>query len=782
MDVPDTILMAMCFPTFGTKAETLERLGKKLQNAKIEKLFYFTVGEWKQDRKSLLHQTSKQLGSGPYIVRSSCNQEDTATDSKAGAFKSILNVKKVDLNAAINEVIESYGNKYDLDQVLIQPMLQNVCRSGVAFTHDPNCCAPYRLINWSEGEETSDITSGHNGFLWQQAALSPSKPPIEIEPVLKLLDELLAVYQNQPLDFEFAITSEKEHHVLWLLQVRPLVLSKNLVPEKKQTEHLSTIHERVSQGMTKHPFLLGSTTAYGVMPDWNPAEIIGIRPKPLALSLYQELITDSIWAYQRHNYGYRNLRSFPLMVNFYGLPYIDVRVSFNSFIPSDLEHDFASRLVDFYITSLLRKPSLHDKVEFEIVFSCYTLDLEQRLCELKKAGFSSKDLGLLQESLRKLTNSIIHPKNGLWRKDVAKLDILADRYDTITNSSLSPLDQVFWLIEDAKRYGTLPFAGLARVGFIAIQMLQSLVKLGVFTDADKEAFIKSVATVNKELAVDKIRLDKDLFLAKYGHLRPGTYEVCNFRYDEAPDLYFDWNKPTSNGEQMEIFRPDDVQMDSIETLLLKNGLQISVAEFLEFIKVGIEMREKAKFCFSKNLSLAISIIEKIGFDFDMNRNDIAFCDYSVFREAHASTRDFKNLLSKSIENGKENYVDTCSISLPPLISRPDDIWAFKWPEIEPNFITQCQIIGPIAISDDKDSLSGSIVCIPRADPGFDWLFDHKIVGLITKWGGANSHMAIRAGELGLPSAIGTGEILYQKVAKANLVKLDCAGRRVQVLS
>ena len=65
--------------------------------------------------------------------------------------------------------------------------------------------------------------------------------------------------------------------------------------------------------------------------------MIGIRPRPLALSLYQEVITDSVWAYQRDNYGYRNLRSFPLMVDFGGLPYIDIRVSFNSFIPAGLE-------------------------------------------------------------------------------------------------------------------------------------------------------------------------------------------------------------------------------------------------------------------------------------------------------------------------------------------------------------------------------------------------------------------------------------------------------------
>ena len=36
---------------------------------------------------------------------------------------------------------------------------------------------------------------------------------------------------------------------------------------------------------------MGRRTVYGVMPDWNPAEIIGIRPKPLSLSLYR-IVTD----------------------------------------------------------------------------------------------------------------------------------------------------------------------------------------------------------------------------------------------------------------------------------------------------------------------------------------------------------------------------------------------------------------------------------------------------------------------------------------------------------
>ena len=72
----------------------------------------------------------------------------------------------------------------------------------------------------------------------------------------------------------------------------------------------------MQRDMKPKPYLLGEKTIYGVMPDWNPAEILGTRPKPLALSLYRELVTDSIWAYQRHNYGYKNLRSCILMPHF----------------------------------------------------------------------------------------------------------------------------------------------------------------------------------------------------------------------------------------------------------------------------------------------------------------------------------------------------------------------------------------------------------------------------------------------------------------------------------
>ena len=74
---------------------------------------------------------------------------------------------------------------------------------------------------------------------------------------------------------------------------------------------------------------------------------------------------------------------------------------------------------------------------------------------------------------------------------------------------------------------------------------------------------------------------------------------------------------------------------------------------------------------------------------------------------------------------------------------------------------------------------GKIVLIPQADPGYDWLFGHKIAGLITKYGGANSHMAIRAAEMSLPAAVGVSEKLYEQLTNADRILLDCANRLIR---
>lgn len=771
--------------SFSTKAGTLAALHGQLQCACLLPQVHFTVADWSRERAACLARVAAELNPAPWMVRSSCRREDGAAGSNAGAFLSLPVIEPGTLETAIEQVIAAYGTAEPEDEVLIQPLLTGVCRAGVVFSHDPNTCAPYRVVNWSEGGDTAEVTGGQGGRVWQQAALSSRPAPAELAGVLHLLDELLALFGGVPVDCEFALTKTSAGEVLWLLQARPLILAAP--PQAPETQHarLHAIEAKLARGMRPHPFLMGRRTVYGVMPDWNPAEIIGVRPKPLALSLYRELITDSIWAYQRHNYGYRNLRSFPLMPHFFGLPYIDVRLSFNSFIPADLDQGLAGRLVDYYIDRLLAEPRLHDKVEFEIVFSCYTLDLPARLETLADAGFSRDEQRALADSLRRLTNRIVHPHEGLWRQDAARLETLKSRRETLLASGADPLERIHWLLEDGRRYGTLPFAGLARAGFVAVQMLRSLVTVGVLSPGDYDAFLAGVSTVSGQLARDRATLDQATFLARYGHLRPGTYDILSPRYDEAPELYFDWSQrppETTTSEPPPPFALTLKQMRAIVALLNEHGLQPDPVGLFDFLQAGIELRELAKFEFTRNLSDALALMGEVGRQWGLTREDLAYADVAVFKELHVAASDARDALLRTIEQGRARHAETLKLSLPPLIARPEDVWGFAWPESAPNFITQQQVTAPVAVCDPSVALTGAIVCIPNADPGFDWLFSHRIAGLITAWGGANSHMAIRAGELGLPAVIGAGGVLYQRWSQARRLHLDCAGRRVEVLA
>lgn len=770
---------------FKTKARTLLELRNILKSANILPMVIFNKKEWDSNKKDYISKVKSLSENDNFIVRSSAFDEDNDKSSNAGKYLSILNVKLSELEINVEKVFASYIDEKVNNEIFIQPMLQNVILSGVGFSHDPNTLSPYRLINWLDGKDTEGITSGSSGNLFQYVERKNIYIPIKLKKVTNLLQELLQIFYQKPIDFEFAIVNKDKKEEIFLLQARPLILQEEPISSEKLRSFISVIEKKMQRDMKPKPYLLGKKTVYGVMPDWNPAEILGTRPKPLALSLYRELVTDSIWAYQRHNYGYKNLRSCILMPHFYGQPYIDVRLSFNSFIPANLDKDISERLVDFYISRLLDQPSLHDKIEFEIVFSCYTLDIDKKLEKLGDFGFNKDDQKQILQSLRKLTNKIVNKKTGLWKQDEKKIRKLIKRRTKIIALIDDPIEKLYWLLEDTKRYGTLPFAGLARAGFIAIQLLQSLVSIGILSDQDYQNFMSSITTVSSELKNDKSLLSKDDFLLKYGHLRPGTYDILSARYDEDPDLYFDWENNTKDEVGQREFSLKLNQMREIEKLLLEHKLEPDPIALFDFIQSGIELRELAKFYFTQNLSDALLMMEMIGKEYGFSRNDISFSNIKVFYEIYTSAIDIKNKLLISIEEGKKDFQITKHLSMPPLISETKSLWSFIWPNSEPNFITQSRIIGNVIKFDPKKDMNkkmdGAIICIPNADPGYDWLFSHRIGGLITAWGGANSHMAIRAGELNIPAIIGAGELLYEKWSNSKRLNINCSSKIVEII-
>jgi glutamine kinase len=778
------------FPTgiapihLGTKGEVLESLAPRLQRARVLPQIRFTVAQWRVDPNDIVSRVdAANWRLETLIVRSSAKSEDGTAFSAAGKYESVLDVRgDKALAAAIERVISSFEDADADHQVFIQPMLSHVSMAGVAFTRDPNGGGPYFVINYDTNSGRTDlVTSGASGDLKTFYCLKShlAAIPLPLVPIVELLSELEGLLASDALDVEFAIDHDGE---LYLLQVRPLIINANatLLDAAELGREVAQIACKVDLLNRPHPYLHGRRSIFGVMPDWNPAEIIGIRPKPLTLTLYRELITDSIWAYQRDNYGYKNLRSFPLMVSFHGLPYIDVRVSFNSFVPSDVEGALADRLVNYYIDRLAAEPNLHDKVEFEIIFSCHTFDLAERIAVLESRGFSKDETAFLSESLRRLTNRIIHAEDGLWRRDREKIDILAERLGKIRTAGIDKISRIYWLIEDCKRYGTLPFAGLARAGFIAVQLLRSLVTTGVLNESEYAAFLANLETVGSRIGRDFAELSKAEFLERYGHLRPGTYDILSPRYDEAPDHYFDWTAPRVAQAEAPRFALSVAQLRQIERLLREHQLDHDVLGLIDFIKAGIEGREFAKFVFTRSLSDTLVLIRQLGEDHGIAVEDCAFLELNTILTLYHQSGAVGPRLRENISENKGRYALTQRLILPPLISAPEDVYSFHLPSTQPNYITQNSVTATIAhISDSPENLAGKILFIPSADPGFDWIFTRGIAGFVTKFGGVNSHMAIRAGELDIPAVIGAGESLFQRWSAAKKIHLDCGNRRVQ---
>lgn len=768
-----------------TKSETLQFLSEKTNTFKILPQLSFTVEEYYNgSAKDKILNSS--ICKSKVVIRSSAINEDTNMNSQAGKFLSLLNVSGIDnIYNGIESVIDSMSiESNDENQVFIQPHLEDIAMCGVIFTIDPNTLGNYYVINYDDiTGSTSSVTSGEGTNLKTFYCFRnvDGLEDLILQKIINATRDVEHLLHSEYLDIEFAVDKNDE---IYIFQARPLILNKKVIDIKLQEEELGRITEKIDNNNKTKPYLFGDRTIYGVMPDWNPAEMIGIRPKPLALSLYKRLITDGTWAYQRNNYGYKNLRSFPLMVDFCGMPYIDTRVSFNSFIPRIINEELSNKLVNYYLDELEKQPEKHDKVEFEIIYSCFTLDLKDRIKELEKHGFSNSEILELEKALLELTNNIIDNKNGLWKLDAHKIDILEKRYIEIIKSDLDLVDKIYWLIEDCTRYGTLPFAGLARAGFIAIQILHSFVAKDILSKKEYEQYLKSLNTVSSLITHDSKILSKKAFIDKYGHLRPGTYDIMSMRYDMDIESYFDFERNIAEEnvlEDTEEFKLSIEQMKLIRKNLLENEINDDILALFEFLKGAIEGREYSKFIFTKSLSMILELFAELGKKYGFTREDMSYCNISVINKLYASSDDPRKVIENSINEEKYKYSICQHINLPPVIINSNQVKSFFIPENQPNFITMLDISEEIVNVDENKNIGGKLVLIKSADPGYDWIFSHGIKGFITAYGGANSHMAIRAGELGLPAVIGVGEKQYNNLLKANKVRIDCLAKKLYIL-
>jgi len=772
----------------GTKAESLERLAPMDHGGVIGAQVSFTAARWAREPETITERILAELAGEKLIVRSSARSEDGWLESGAGRYTSILDVERTDqaLTAAISDVLASYGEAAHDDQVLVQEMLTGVVMSGVVMTRTHATGAPYYVINYDDASAKTDaVTAGRDvrTLVVHRSGESPASVPATLAGVLDTVRRIEGLIGHDALDIEFAVCGDKTH----ILQARPIVMAHGpaAVADADVDEVIEQTRTALSARSAPGPTILGASPHFSVMSDWNPAEIIGTTPKQLAVSLYRYLVTDEVWAQQRAEYGYRDVRPCALLFEVAGHPYVDVRASFNSFIPASLPDELSERLVEAYLAQLAARPELHDKVEFDILFTCLDPSFAQSSQRLLDSGLSASEVEALEAALREITAA------GIARidDDLAVLPALAATIDEIEASGLAPLERAAAQLDAARRSGTPVFAHLARGGFVAASLLRSLVATGALPADEADQFLASVETVLSRLrsdawAVKQGSLSWEELVARYGHLRPGTYDITSACYAGAADEYLGPIVERASEPPAQTKFSWQPQSEAAITAALGDlGLGIDAAAFDHFARAAIAGREEGKFVFTRALSFALEAINEYGDSLGISRDELAHValeDLLRCREVMADPRDF--LLSRSDE-GVELHLLSQAVCLPGQLSATSDISCFEQDDAEPNFVTSGAVQAEIVVAPEGPTIdvAGKLVLIATADPGYDWMLARNIAGLITMYGGANSHMAVRAAELGLPAAIGVGQARFDALALATVVSLDCSSRTIEIL-
>ena len=179
----------------------------------------------------------------------------------------------------------------------------------------------------------------------------------------------------------------------------------------------------------------------------------------------------------------------------------------------------------------------------------------------------------------------------------------------------------------------------------------------------------------------------------------------------------------------------------------------------------------------------IENIANFGNEIGINREEISHLPISTLINhlSHSSSTDYKDQLRKTSYINSLKHKITTAIRLPQILHDDSGVFIVPFQVSHPNFITNKKVESAAIFIDTKDTdieLNNKIILIENADPGFDWIFSKRIAGLVTKYGGVNSHMSIRCEELNIPAIIGLGNDNFEKIKNNSLITVNCKNKQL----
>ena len=280
---------------------------------------------------------------------------------------------------------------------------------------------------------------------------------------------------------------------------------------------------------------------------------------------------------------------------------------------------------------------------------------------------------------------------------------------------------------------------------------------------------------------------KNSFFKEFGHLRPMTYSITSQNYQEGFKNYF--NIKNLELKKTKRFQISKKKKDKINKIFRENRIKCNANNFFKFAKNAIFYREYSKLVFSRSIDLVFKELIKLGSKIDIKRNDLEYISIKDMLNYYNNLDVYKlkKIMKQNIRQNKLQYEITKKLEIPDFIRSKNDFYEFEKSTVKPNYVQSKEITGKIIeISNvknfNKQDLKNKIILLDSADPGYDFIFSFKILGLITKYGGANSHMSIRCIDEGITAAIGVGDLLYLSLNNAKTVNINPKQKTINIIN
>lgn len=689
-------------------------------------------------------QLTKDLeGCEKFAVRSSCDIEDSGNESFAGQFKTLLNVNKLDLIKAINEVFNSFEGKSG--KVIIQEMIDSDI-SGVIFTSNPLGILNEMCINIGYGlgnnivdniKPTSLYYYNKDSKIFTRADNNKDTPDVEHQLLEKLIALGLEIEQslNFKSDIEFSIKENK----IYTLQARPITaLNKSeqeiVLDNSNIVESYPGVILPLTQDFVKDVY-------YKIF-------------RQLVIRITNRGVADSI------DYNLKNMVD---IVDWHFYYVIDNWYILLKLLP------FSDKIIKIWQTSLGLQSKQITSNEINIESNGKKKLAKQFIIELKNINKSMNELNMSFENRYNTYTKKLEQTN-----DIGELIEICNnaKRDFLSNWDITLINDIYTFIYTAlaKDNNVSNIDGLA-----SLQQTKELNKLVYMYKHDSKMFSKELEN----------------YINKYGDRTIGELKLETITFKSKSDLLL---KYIASADIIE----DNKSATKEKGKYSKSFYNKTIGKlFIKKAKIGIKNREISRLNRSRLFGLARNIYLKIGYKLSVDNiiedmEDIFYLHEDEINNAY-NIKDIKSLIKdrKRIQQQYERYKMPNRLvfngTILHDINRGNRISCNKnldslYGEVVSTGNTD-EIYGEIIMINDPSiniNTQDKIIVTAMTDPGWSILI-RESKAIITEQGSLLSHTAIISRELKKPAIVNV-KCATSILKTGEKVKLNCNTGEIKIIN